>query len=417
MLTGNTPLQNQAVNFDLTLFDSLLSRENLLDPVKQTSNAYLDILPYAYGWNRKIRRLGGFWEGVFNMSTNPPVGYQPIDRETALEIFYSKLGLHLEEREAGEGNLPTWQGYIHEIYLSTANSQRVRSYDTLANRLLIVDSSNCTIIDTLDNEESILRYGLIEKIVDVSKLSDTGTNISDYLNQQLKTCSWAYPNFVSRIASTADITLQIRVRGYIFTSAFKYFIQSFIDTPIIDAVTAIINNSDYLTLNDLEDNQLLITNDYCENGLKALIDLVNLGSVNNPLWTINAYNDRGINYNQLDPTTPTYYINLDGTWADRQGGNIAVNPRRLQPAIVEDTFYPILNDEPNNLFTKSNVFLAEQISVRPDNTPEYTTNSLFDEVEDIHVISEAKQAFKGKSFSLEGVKYGLNGFSDYFTGA
>lgn len=416
MQIDNLILSNQAVNdFDLTLYDSRLSKDNLLDPIKTSSGIYLDVTQYAYGWNRKIRRIGGMWEGSFNLSTNPPAGIQPIDRAIALEIFYSKLGLHVEERVPNEGDTPTFEGYIHDVYLSTANSQRIRSYDELANRLIVVDGS-CNVTDVIENEQSILRYGAIEKIVDVSQLSTTGTNITDYLTQLLRSTSWVRPNFVGRIASTSDITLQIRIRGYIFTSAFRYYINSFVDTPVSTVVNDIFTSLDYLVPGIINTNSLLITNDYCDNAMKILTMLTELGSLNNPLWVLSLNNYNRLNYDELDISKPQYYITFDGRWTNTQNSDVAVNARRITPGIVEDTMFPVFKDEPNSVFLKSNVFLAEQIGVRPNGSPEWSTNDIFDEVEDIHILSEAKQAFNTESFDLDGIEGGLNGLPNSFIG-
>lgn len=413
MLTGHTTLYNQTVNYDLTLYNSHLSRASLTAPFTGATGAFLDIRLSGYGYSRKTRLKGGFWEAVVNLSTHPPDGIEPVEADKLIEIFYSKLGLHLEESVIGVGNSSTWVGYLHEAYLSTANSQMVTTYDNLANKLIVVDGS-CNVLDTVQNDESILQYGVVEKLVDVSKLSDTGLNISTYLNTQLRNTAWVNPEYVGRIAPTQVLTLQLRFRGYMFTSGFKYFINSYVDTPASTVLADVVNNSDYLTVNDVETNNLLITNDYCENGFKALLDLVEGGSLTNPIWGLEVTPEKGVNFRAVDTTTPKYFINLNGTWVDKVGNDIGISPRLVTPAVIEDTFYPVPINEPNSIYPKANIYLANQVGVRANGTLEWSTEDFYEELTHLHILTEAKEAYNN---NLPDSFIGLNGKPEDFIGA
>lgn len=94
-----------------------------------------DLTPYALGWTRSIRAVGGFWQGSFTMAGN---------QRNLQQAFDTWLGYHIEEKTGG---VITWEGMVYELELSRGGVRRRRTLDLMYNAV----KTSYTTIDWTDN--------------------------------------------------------------------------------------------------------------------------------------------------------------------------------------------------------------------------------------------------------------------------
>lgn len=367
-------------DYTLVIKESILARTLLTDPFAADSALLADITRRAYGWERFSVRKGGFWEGSFTLSTAPPEGYEPTSPDLIGLIFYEKLGAHIQELSVGEGNLPTWEGYVHEMTLAASNTVRVRSYDSLANKLIVVNGT--TVITTRSDNESILKYGEVQRIEKADMIDQTLSNLEDHLDGILEESATGKPEFLTTIQPTAVITLEVTVRGYIHTAAFKYLIASYNNQLWASVLSFTMLECDYLTLDRIDLNLTRITGDYADNCLKILISLASMGVPLTPFWRLFCLGGRKVSLEGVNTLEPDYYLAANGDWTDKPGNALNLAPRSVLPGMVEDTFFPFKASETVN---STNTFYVSRIGVDESGTLLPSTENPFEEIEQVKV--------------------------------
>lgn len=407
---------------NLHLFESLLSRTNLTDPFPTSGGAHrLNVEEYAEDWSRSIVRNGGFWQGKFTLSTEERDDADPLDGSEIEDLFYNGLGLHLEEEDAGS---VSWEGYVHEVYLSTGNSQMMRSYSDIYNHLTAVDSDGNTLA-VAENIESQLRYGKICKEVKVNtnKCFDTPVTIQDQLNNLLAKTAWPYVKHVSRISATSESKLEMRVCGYAHTLAWqpacvdiKKVFGTTIDTQklidyitawgdsilfnpapllggaieIIDLIEYLVGQSPYISIGHLETSNQFINGEYCGTPLSIFDELIELGGLTPsgalaPYWRWYVGIGRLLYWERIDTETPEYLLQGAGEWSALDGG--IVSPWRMWPAVVEDMAFPTATAEAGSVFPRSTMFYVDEVTTtNRQGTPDGETSWRSEKLEEANKI-------------------------------
>lgn len=376
--------------YSLVIKESILSRDELTDPVKVDSAVLADVSLMAFDWNRFTVRKGGFWEGSFILSTDPPEGVLPTSRDLILELFYEKLGAHVQELGIAEDNDPSWEGYIHEMTLAASNTVRIRTYDDLANSLLVVNNGG--IVGTLQDNDSILRFGEVQKIVDAKRIANVGSNILNYLQAYLGNHAWGKPQFLTTIEPTEELTLEITVRGYIQTAAFKYLITTYTNANWNTVLNTVFGACDYLELLRTERNGTLITAEYEDNLLAIILELLGMGTPPKPFWKGICSVKRKVTVEPVFTAVPDYYIGSNGQWTDSPGNDIKIAARQVLPGVVEDTFFPFKSLETANTFGFTNTFYASRVGVDAEGKLQFSTENAYAEIEHVRLVYSAKRS-------------------------
>lgn len=380
----------------LLLYDSLLSRP-ALDAPFDTANFYMDLTQHINDWKRNIKRQGGLWQGSFSMHSDAPDDTVDVDRNTLINLFYNALGWHVEEHTAG---VLTWEGYISELYLKTGNTEMVLSYNGLVNHIVAKDSNGDIVADMMD-EESVLRYGLIEEEITIQSV--TNQTASQQVENYLRCHAWPRPKPVSRIDPTPHVELQVRVNGYIHTAAWRlmdldilssyratigcddfieyvknYCGQIGFDPEIYMAITApynwiiqyvLDNYCDYLTPGNIQHNGLYKRGKLEGSPLDVFMDLADDGGafvngVKRPFWRLFAEIGREVHFEPIETNQPDYLLNDSGEWRDI--ANNQVSDFWARPATLEDTTFPVDTQMPGCVFPRNTVFYADEVSVSVD---------------------------------------------------
>lgn len=409
---------------NLHLFESLLSRANLTDPFPTSGAHRLNVEEYTEDWSRSIVRNGGFWQGKFTLSTEDRDDADPLDKSEIEDLFYNGLGLHLEEEDAGS---VSWEGYVHEVYLSTGNSQMMRSYNDINNHLTAVDNDG-NILAISENIDSQLRYGKICKEIKVktNKCFDSTSTIQEQLDNLLAKTAYPYTKHVSRIAATTESKLEVRVCGYAHTLAWqpacleiKDVFGTTIDTqrlidyiaewrdsnlfnpaPLLgsaieltDLVRYLVENSPHISEGNIEVSNQLINGEYCDTALSIFDDLIELGGLSPtgslaPYWRWYVGIGRYLYWERINTETPEYLIQGTGEWSASDGS--VISPWRMWPATVDDMAFPTTTAEQGSVFPRSTMFYVDEVTVTqrngtPDGSPSWRSEKL-EEADKIQIV-------------------------------
>lgn len=378
----------------LKLSSSLLSRPSLDAPFNTPAH-YMNLTPYVGDWKRSIQRQGGFWDASFSMHTDAGDDLADADPNTLKYLFYNALGWHVQESAGG------WEGYISEIYMSTGNSQRVRSYNDLYNRI-IARNSDKEIVTSLENEASILRYGLIEKEITITNV--TNKTAQQQAQNLLNCISWPHSKPAKRIDPTDEISLEFRVNGYIHTASWrlmsfnlldkynktmdcneqKAYIDQFcgrigFDPEILMAISAphqwiieyiLDNYCDYLRPGVVKHNGLYERGQLKGAPLKIMLDLAEKGGAfvegdYRPFWRLYCDANREVHFDYIDASQPRYYLDDQGDFYDTNWN--PVSDWLVRPAVMEDTAFPMAASLPGCVFPRETMFYSDKVDLGADN--------------------------------------------------
>lgn len=293
------------------------------------------------------------WVRSTGFSVGPLIGTFKItggDRTLYEDIFYNKLGAHIEE---SSGGVLTWAGFIWEIDLITFDKSEWtrrgkrgkrlrRSYEWLYNKVMakytnpISDVTGET--SWYSDTRSQGRYGIREEILYLEKAQ---SDAEDAAQEFLELSASAAPRLVAFEEDVDEPYLEITVSGYapflnfLFTgtldnslSTIGDWIEDIFDTDI---------QSPTLIKGAVEGNTNAIYQAQHEDmrAWELLEDLLVLRGPSNERYYIEVSPNRVISYREWINEPIGLFWN--GRFVDRAFRDLEENPRLIPPGIYRDT--------------------------------------------------------------------------------
>lgn len=228
---------------------------------------------------------------------------------------------------------------------------------------------------TMDNADSINRYGIIEKIVNVgeqyAKIDILNSISSLYLEEN------AYPQWnpsLSVSGNAGELSINVSCRGYYdWLSAYPYNIPdtnikewkeySNIIQVILTADPNGIFSHDYSRIDFNPSIQIM---DYMDDKLAKTIidDLITLGDVNYNRWTFGIYQNRRAVYAQIPSEVEYIYYKTGKTQQVETLSGAIVEPWDVMPCkwTAIPTFLTSFPFRSNNVREDPRIFFAEEVT-------------------------------------------------------
>lgn len=292
-------------------------------------------------WARSTTFLGGPWQGTFKVYG---------ERDLLEQWFYEYLGYHLEEESFGE---ITWEGFIWEIdfvdfdklhwtRFTQRGRRRRRSYETLANRVLLayVDPVSGVQGETIwySDTASQARYGIKDEIIyrDVEV-----SNAAEVAYEHLQMNAYADPQLIALEENVERPFLEVTAVGYAATAQFRF--STTIDDASDDVggwVEDILDNDlQFLTRSRRAPNTRSITRSLGERmrAWDLLENLLTLRDGSGNHFNVTVEPGRKISYDIWNPAPIGFYWN--GALTTPNFDNMEERPRLVRPGIYRDTGY------------------------------------------------------------------------------
>ena len=323
----------------------------LYTPIIQgTPEPVLPLDGIAFNWERSTKMNGGCWQGSFNVfgSADELRGW-----------FDNALGGHVVETSGG---VKTWEGMIFEMKFISGNVTKVRSLDTMVNRIkaTYLDDGETKSTDWVTNDSSIARFGQREDILKLDEfpLASAEARRSTFLNRY----SWPRRE-AEAIGLEKSAYIKVIVRGYVFTLNWLYVTAGSGLANVSDWIATIIGQSEFLTAGRIDENTIQVTQeiDTDTRAWDLITEYILLGDDSYNPWRLYVDLERRVHYHAIDMAPG--FIMSGGLVYLSSGSEISTDPWNIRPGVFRDVDEFLSGQESGSCFLDVRDFIVDEVTV------------------------------------------------------
>lgn len=233
--------------------------------------------------------------------------------------------------------------------------------------------------------ESIARYGRIEKTL-TETASSTQAIAEQFRDMTLAERAWPSPYAVAISRQAHESArLDVMACGYVVTADWQEPTVTIAGTDNVSDVIADLITTDCpeLSIGYIEPNTLQVAQEDLrgQTPRQQIEHLVTLGDAAGNMYRAFVGEGGRFFYRKVSDMTPSYFLTVDGI-RSRIGGSV-IAATQVQPGIMRDMSYPVVNAEPGSVFLSGQDMLISEVRYRqgvdfPDlRTEEITDSDLF----------------------------------------
>lgn len=297
--------------------------------------AGVDEIFLSANWEQEEELPDGWTMARISWRASTPAGDAELVRR-----FNSWLGYDIEADENGR---QVWAGKIWEMTLAAGHLTRQVSLDDIANSIT-ADHSAGTLAAT-SNDDSIARFGTIERHLDLSDLDATAAQ--NRVDALLQVVAWPQLKVIDFSSERLATSLEIVAFSYIETGKWLTTPTASVGagTAISDAIADLLAaDFPHCAVGNITENTETVDALPAGDPLAALFGLVKLGGVADadgirPRYRLVLTEFNTVNYEEISQT-PVAYLLENGLYQNQTGG-LAYTAFNAPLGVIRDEYNPI----------------------------------------------------------------------------
>lgn len=297
--------------------------------------AGVDEIFLSANWEQEEELPDGWTMARISWRASTPAGDAELVRR-----FNSWLGYDIEADENGR---QVWAGKIWEMTLAAGHLTRQVSLDDIANSIT-ADHSAGTLAATF-NDDSIARFGTIERHLDLSDLDATAAQ--NRVDALLQVMAWPQLKVVDFSSEQLATSLEIVAFSYLETGKWLTTPTASVGagTAISDAIADLLAaDFPHCAVGNITENTETVDALPAGDPLAALFGLVKLGGTADadgirPRYRLVLTEFNTVNYEEISQT-PVAYLLENGLYQNQTGG-LAYTAFNAPLGVIRDEYNPI----------------------------------------------------------------------------